>query len=311
MAFDVETPTKVGAKALREITLKALEGSPAWLKGFIFIPALAGLITFILGVVLAVRGQDAYAFGLVLAALVFFGVESFLVYRTVSRVLMQAQEQPIRPIGSHAVWSRVVPKWPLPSDKVDELAAELENIRNHAFLWLQSSQCAQALQANEVRANVFLPDYTKPSPGDACTLVMPDRLRVGMDGDPDEHISFRPLQGLTGLVFARKGRKFAKTFETSEGAHEFEDYYQLTEKQKQMIHPGLRWIVSFPLSVPGDRMSNAMGVLNVDGLNHQLSNNDLKLLWGELSTRVADFAGQLAHTPKVRITISLEEETHA
>lgn len=188
------------------------------------------------------------------------------------------------------------------------LAGELEDIRNAAHAWLAGRH---PVRPEQVRANVFLPDYLDGQRGVACALRMPEELRIGMKGHPDENISFRPWQGLTGRVFMeQKDLKFAKTSPAPDGRELFDDSFELTADQIRSLDPRLRWIVSFPLSVPDGSTRKAAGVLNVDGSDHQLSDDDLGLLWGELSPRVARFADELAALPKVRIKILAELETH-
>jgi hypothetical protein len=140
---------------------------------------------------------------------------------------------------------------------------------------------------------------------------MPEGLRLGMKGHPDENISFRPWQGLTGRVFMEQtDLKFAKTTASPDGRELFDERFELTAEQIRSLDPRLRWIVSFPLAIPDGSTRKAAGVLNVDGSDHQLSDDDLGLLWGELSPRVAKFADQLALLPKVRVKILTEPESH-
>jgi hypothetical protein len=230
---------------------------------------------------------------------------------TIHDLKAAAPPAPAAPKRPDPTWSRLVPRQPLPDGKPAELAGYLGNIRNAAFVWLSTRRPELGLKPDQIRANVFLPDYVHPEPGDVCKLFIPDELRIGMNYEPEWRIRFRPWQGLTGRVFMeQKDLRYAKTFTTPEGEEVFDDTFELTAEQKKRIHPKLRWIASFPLSVSDGTRRKVAGVLNVDGLEHQLPEDDLKLLLGELSPHVAGFADQLAALPLVRIMILAEEHPH-
>jgi len=72
------------------------------------------------------------------------------------------------------------------------LAEGLKQIRKNAFLWLHQNKSDIPFKIEEIRTNVFIPDYTR-SDGDLCFLFIPEKLQVGMDGGPDFKIRFRPL----------------------------------------------------------------------------------------------------------------------
>jgi hypothetical protein len=195
----------------------------------------------------------------------------------------------------------------LSDDECRDLEADLKNIRNDAFGWLTRKRSDINLRQEQVRANIFLPDYTKPESGVAFKLLMPDGLRVGMDGHPDEHLVFRPGQGLTGLVFMRQELLRARTVQTPEGKHEFDEIYHLTAEHKREINPELRWIVSFPLKILcEDGKRKTAGVLNVDGLTHQFEDEDLNELAGYLLEGVSAVSDKIAKLPKVRVAIYVE-----
>lgn len=303
------------ATGAKDITLKTLEKVLDRQRVVVY-GSWAMTAVAVLGIgVLTYLNQPSLIFGSVLvAALIFLG--AMLIDRSLT---LHDLKQPLPVEAPPAtglrrvdpIWSRLIPALPLPDGKPAELAVDLQNIRNAAYTWLAGRQPAVAFKTEQIRANVFLPDYVNAERGVICMLRMPEELRIGMKGHPDENIGFRPWQGLTGRVFMeQKDLKFAKTSPTADGRELFADFFELTAEQAQSLHPKLRWIVSFPLALPDDSIRKAAGVLNVDGLEHQLSDDDLALLWGELSPRVARFADQLAVLPKVRIMILTEPETH-
>lgn len=205
-------------------------------------------------------------------------------------------------------WSRLLLKLPLEVDDCRDLGRELEVIRDAAFAWLSGRPGGRSLRREQVRANIFFPDYNRPEAGIAFLLYMPDGLRIGMDGHPDEKITFHPGQGATGTVFARQEWCIAQTFETAEGGQEFEEVYRLTPELKRTLHPELRWVVSFPLAISDQEIDRkrAAGVLNVDGLSHQFKKDDLNQLVAVLSAKVSTVADKIAKLPTVRVSIMME-----
>lgn len=298
-------------RAVVSLIREAMKGAPVWARVVLALAAVGALAAVLVGVKLITSGHAGYGFSLVLVFVLILFVESLFAQATVDRPSSRTGGGLGAPGAVMTPWVRVVPRWPISEDAARELRRKLEDIRNAAVTWLDRRRPDLQLTTRHVRANVFLPDYTKTASGDVCELFMPEKLRVGMEGHPDERIRFRPRQGLTGIVFIEQKQRYAQTFETREGQHDWEDIYELTEEQKHTIHPELRWIVSFPLRISNEGQKRAGGVLNVDGLVHELSRDDLQLLMGELLLRAALFADTLGELPRTRVTITVENLTNA
>jgi hypothetical protein len=264
-----------------------------------FIVSIVALVFVALSIGFFFSGNAHLAFWLIVVAM----VSSILIIVVLSRPLTWAG----REARALEPWSRLLLKLPMPVDKVDELRNYLENVQQAAFAWLKGRRSDVSLQLNEIRANIFLADYGKADSRAPFVLFIPDRLRIGMNDHPDKDIRFRPGQGLTGRAFIEPDRKFAKTSETTPGHHIFDEVYELTDEQKRMVHPDLRWIVSFPLNVLDGVKRKPVGVLNVDGLKHQYTDDDLNLLWGNLSPQVQTITDALMGLPTVRIKIVVED----
>lgn len=298
-------------KGFFDLLGKAISETPAPLRLLIVIPACGAVLAALLTPAFIWAGHSDYGIWLASAAILLFIVAlPFFLYAVVKYVVAH-QPQP-GPVGGAVLkvvkptWTRNIPKLPLPDDESRELGAALEDICTAAFRWLAQRRSDIPLRPEQIRANIFLPDYTRPDAGMAFTLYMPDGLRFGMDHHPDEKITFRPGQGLTGLVFVKQQGRIAQTIETNAGRHEFDEVYHLTAEHKKEIHPDLRWIVSFPLTIPEGDKRKATGVLNVDGLVHQFSEDDLDLLAGWLAAKVGAVADKTSLLPMVRVSITVE-----
>ncbi len=299
-----------GVKALLRLGLKAVTESPAPLRLLVILPFCGSILAIVLAGGLLAAGSSSLAFVLGVFAFVLLLVAlpcySYVVVRYLA---LQAppREQPPGPGPQAQTWARRVPKFPLNADTRDELRQELEQIRNAAFQWLVRRRPTLSLRPDHVRANIFFPDYTRPMAGVAFDLSIPPGLHIGMDGHPDEKISFRPGEGLTGRVFADQDWRVAQMIEGSGGGPEIEERYRLTAEHKKLIHPELRWIVSFALNVPGkDGKRKAAGVLNVDGLTHQVDTANLHDLAGYLLSKVVAVSDKITLIPMVLVSIHVE-----
>lgn len=290
----------------------ALKIMPWWAGALLVLSALGTILCLVFGFIFYAGGDTAEAFRLVIASfilLLVFGVLiliSQLLVRSERPGMTSAVGTPAPTTASTTVWSRVVPKLPISDNDVQDLEHELKSIRDKAVSWLRKHY--SNIEDDQVRANVFFPDYTAATTGDVCKLSM--YVRVNMERHPDRDVHFRPRQGLTGKVFAGQQRSCAKTFQTREGEHEWDDMYELTEEQKRTLHPDLRWIVSFPLKILEEGRRKAAGVLNVDGLRMDVPWEKLESLLFELAVPAMDFVDTLADLPKVRVAINLEDPYH-
>lgn len=138
------------------------------------------------------------------------------------------------------------------------------------LVWENLNQKKAALQDNQVRANIFFPDYenTGSHPPEFILKIRPG-MHINMN-EPEVGITLGPGQGLTGQVFRTGEPRVAQRQPSSETG--WDEVYQITPELASIIHPDLKWIVSMPLK-GGDGKS--IGVMNIDGLRHQFSVDDL------------------------------------
>ena len=303
-------PLKAAMDAILATVREAMKGAPPWSKVLIALPTIGGILALLAGSF----SSEPYRFWPVVIGLILFLAALVILLMIVAiqaKAPQRAGESPARAAAAlgpsafpapTAPWRRVVPRLPIPPERLVGLRQELENIRHAAFAWL--SQRGHNILLADIRANVFLPDTQAATNGYVCELLMLDQLQVGMEGHPDQHIRFLPQQGLTGAVFVKQDDLFIQAPSVArKGMEGGQEVYALTEDQRQQIDPELCWIVSFPLRIP----DQAGGVLNVDGLRHELDEDELRLLMAQLALRVAGFADQLGALPKTRVTIMLED----
>jgi hypothetical protein len=107
---------------------------------------------------------------------------------------------------------------------------------------------------NQVRANIFMPDYRRASEGVGFELRMPVEFRPGMLEASEWDLAFQPGQGATGQVFV-SGQPVLTT-----------DRLKGVEGEKEVFEPiiarELKAIISLP--IPDNERSNVIAVLNVD-----------------------------------------------
>lgn len=204
-------------------------------------------------------------------------------------------------VGSARVWSRTVAKLPLTIKAAEDLAELLETIRMQAYRLLKAHE--PKLANRQVRANVFLPDYRAPSGGRAYLLFMPEDFRKQMNHAPEWEIRFGTGQGAAGLAFETGQQRISRKLARGKG--EWESTFQLTDELKKKVHKDLAWIVSLPLKDPASDLT--LGVLNIDGLDYQFSDEILSGIALSLVLEVKVFAIALAEQPRVRLSFIAED----
>lgn len=142
------------------------------------------------------------------------------------------------------------------------------------------------LEDYQVRANIFFPDYENVGTSQrAFVLKIRPGLHIHMT-EPELGITLEPGQGLTGQVFRTGEPRVAQRQKASETG--WDEVYQITPELVRIIHPKLKWIVSMPLK-GGDH--KPIGVMNIDGLTHQLPVDDLYECSRKLTQSVIVLAG--------------------
>ncbi|MBA7648687.1 hypothetical protein ES703_56475 [subsurface metagenome] len=207
------------------------------------------------GIILSVPPYEALKELLAFAfTIVFLGIVAVFVlvrYRDLSRV------PPITPTTTTAT-----PQWqPLPTFKFEKLRTMLEETRKVAFEFLKSK--SPELSDDDVRANIFYPEYDSSGKPDKYTLKIYPGLHCKMDYGPELQITFKPEQGATGRVFASEKACVAQRLSSDSG--DWDDTFNVTDDLAKIIHPDLKWVISMPLKGTGNK---PIGVMNVDGLKH-------------------------------------------
>jgi hypothetical protein len=158
---------------------------------------------------------------------------------------------------------------PLTHPQFDKLKAFLADAREKVFVNLQRLDAG--LTDDDVRANIFVPCYLRDGdPSDFVLKIYPG-LHLKMNDQREIGIPFRSGVGVTGKVYDTGIRRVAQRFPEAKGGG-WESTYQITDELDAVIHKGLKWILSVPLkNVSG----TVVGVLNVDGLRRQFSQDTL------------------------------------
>jgi hypothetical protein len=75
-----------------------------------------------------------------------------------------------------------------------------------------------------------------------------------------------------------------------------------------MIEKRIRWIVSIPIHhAHTDPKDTTMGVLNVDGLDHLLEDEEMQAAAKAMQDRISQFANMLEKLPMSKITLTVED----
>ena len=216
------------------------------------------------------------------------------------------------------VWSRIAIKREELLSRAGDVAdikQRLVDLQAIAFTCI-SKESSLGPRTDQIRANVMLPDTRRAAYGQFCVLSIPESLYVNMGDGPDRAIEFGLTQGLVGKVFSeskaggaiKEGEAWKRIFFYDEAEPQFgRPDFELTEWQKQQIHPDLRWVLSLPLPFPdGTGQSRAIGVLNIDGIGFDLDRNRLSRLFMSVGEKVAVIASQLGKLSKERIVVIAE-----
>lgn len=262
-------------------------------------------------------GNSAAGVIVLLAAMVLAAIGMYLV-RPQGHAITGPSAAAAKPLAD---WSRVTVKLPVPPGPLQELSDALHSIRSlaqgkyEALLRARQSQPA-AIDANNLRVNVFLPDSQSALQGEVCGMHIPVSLHHGMTDEDERRIRFRPNEGLTGRVFTLE-KAFGALRQAEDAQWDLillqgpggkgDETFQLTVTQVKLINPALRWIVGFPLSASVSNATQTFGVLNVDGLVEPLTGEEMQALFNHLAIDVKKFAADVWRVDKNRISIAVEE----
>jgi len=160
---------------------------------------------------------------------------------------------------------------PLSRQANDTLGKLLSVIQEKAYREFKKK--CKNLRSNQIRTNVFLPDYRNATKFQDIRLYIPECFRVNMNYEREWKIKFPPKTGATGVTFVDGKPRYTRRI--SKKAGEWESKLKMTDTLKRKVHKDLKWIFSVPLVDPSD--SNIiLGVMNIDGLDHAISQSVVK-----------------------------------
>jgi len=278
---------KDAIKAIAGLGEKDIPGATPQQKMFIRVVAVLSILALFAAAGFLWRGEYLFAFDLIIVAI--------LLPITVFVLLFRKQ------LSAIAFWQRVVPKLPLEPAALDEMSPLLEHIRHSSFNCLQTMN--SSLQDRQIRANVFLADYSKARDGIAFELFMPSELRKNMNHPPEWQLRFKPGEGATGRVFIEGDQRVTRRLPTEEG--EWESVFKMSDELKGKVHKDLKWIVSLPLKDPASQ--GALAVLNIDGLDYDFSDEQITDMLASISKDSLALADLMVRQPRVNLSIRVEE----
>lgn len=293
---------------VKEVVLAGVRESPAPLRAFVVIAYIAAALGTALAVVFVFYGKADLAWrafratlGVVALALIASTVVWSLHALSARRAATALPREP--------TWTRLVPKLPMSDDTTSDLFDRLNAVRNRAFEAIQQDLGLTDVQLCQVRANIFLPDIAKLPTWGVCSLYIPEGLHVGMDSPAEQQIRFWPSQGLTGTVFTSQRPELARFESTTDAeSRDWHGRYDLTDDQRERVHLDLKWIISFPLKVQDGDRQRTIGVFNVDGLQHELTDEQLRALMGSITNEIMKLTAVLNRHAKRRVAIIVEDE---
>jgi hypothetical protein len=210
-------------------------GAPAilvWTMG-----AILGIIFMVTPSLIAARRAD-FAVTMAVTGVVVLVFLSWLAIKNPATLLLQYR------------W-RVVQQ-PMRNEKLVGLAVqELKNVLGVAC---DAFDAVIPGVKNQVRANIFMPDYRHASEGIALELRMPVEFRPGMVDASEWDLAFAPGQGATGEVFLTGSPVLA--INRLIGVEDDKDVFD------PVIAANLKAIVSLPIA--DNEHANVVAVLNID-----------------------------------------------
>lgn len=189
-------------------------------------------------------------------------------------------------------WCRTVVRWPLSAENAAELGILLGNVRNRAIEYFASRQ--NAVTADLIRANIFLPDYISHQDGKTLyVLRCPSELTRAMV-KADARLTLLPGEGLSGAVFI--------TGEPRSTTNRLDGLW--TDENKRLVSTDLQWIVSQPLK---NSRHVTLGVLNIDGRKVEITERQLDGLGAFVAEDLERVAAYLAQVPICELRVSAQE----
>jgi len=204
------------------------------------------------------------------------------------------------PPPEQTMWTREFVALPLERKAADKLAKLQEGVRKHLYRMLRREQ--NKLKDQQIRSNIFFPNYRDAHDGYTFFLYMPEEFRINMNHPPEWDLRFGPGVGATGVTFVNGTRNVVRRLSRQQG--EWDSLYRLTPEHKRMIHKDLSWLVSLPLRDPTTQQP--LAVLNLDGLDFRFKEGLLSQLAASLVVEILAAEVLVAEQPRERLNLILE-----
>jgi hypothetical protein len=203
------------------------------------------------------------------------------------------------------LWSRSTPHLGLEQENtVAELHRVLERICQSACERVRRIHAG--VTPADFRVHVVLPDYSQLEELGTYQLFLAKDLRVG-DHGTDESLRLSPGQGVAGRAFLWQAPQKARITIGPDGVPIWPDQYEYTETYKRSMPADLRWLVAIPLRVPRtDQKLETMGVLGIQGLKYELTDDQLDAVIGFLLSYVMVVAALISGLP---LHVGVSEES--
>lgn len=184
-----------------------------------------------------------------------------------------------------------VPNVEIPPRVIARLLSLVREVRGDC---LKALSDIEPHENNQVRANVFLPDYRAPMKGCLFELYMHEGLTDQMTSPDEWGLRFNPGEGISGKVFNSGVSRITTERE-----------FLASHRHKKIIDKNLKWVVSIPIKA---RNRETLAVLNVDGIGTQLDQDVLEALKSVMEARSADLTEVIEQIPRVRLSVAFVEE---
>ena len=186
-------------------------------------------------------------------------VLAFLVFYQVRKSSDKAEEPVIEV---------VTPATELPAVVFEKVRTVLEDARQRSYGFLKEK--VSGLSNDDIRANIFLPEPKSSEKPDDYMLKIYPGLHLKMELPDECRMQFAPNQGATGYAFAEGRAIVTQRRDFPEG--DWDDIYNIDDELAKIMHPDLKWIISMPLE---GNNREPIGVMNIDGLRHQIHVDEL------------------------------------
>jgi hypothetical protein len=246
------------------------------------IAAMAFLVVMFLGLPLLGKGALP-PWAVVLS----FIIVAILVIALASMLLM------IERSAASSYRCRHVPIYPPCAAVREPIRSALEEIRKDAVA--QICRVHEGITDEQIRANIFLLARIQggASDGQWKLVIQPD-FAINMNHPGERQLQFAVGQGATGVAYRDGTYQLTRRKPSPKGRWDLK--FKMTPELDAIVEPRLKWIISFPLLMP-NTTGDAVGVLNIDGLNDVADDDVLNKLATSIRGKVDTIGETLSLQP--------------